>query len=111
VGNAVKYRDPSRPPRIELALDRSDDGGAHLSVTDNGIGFADEHARRIFEVFRRLHTRGDYPGTGIGLALCQRIVERHGGRIWAEGRAGEGAVFHVELPAGAPQEGSQNTEQ
>ena len=111
VGNAVKYRDPSRPPRIELALDRSDDGGVHLRVSDNGIGFADEHAQRIFEVFRRLHTRGDYPGTGIGLALCQRIADRHGGRIWAEGRAGEGAVFHVELPAGAPEDGVRSTEQ
>jgi len=111
VGNAVKYRDPARPPQISLVVDRLEDGGARLRVRDNGIGFAEEHAARIFEVFQRLHTRGDYPGTGVGLALCQRIAERHGGRIWAEGRPGEGAVFHVELPAGAPQGVAPDTEQ
>jgi len=111
VGNAVKYRDPARPPRIALELERAGDGGVHLRVSDNGIGFAEEHAARIFEVFKRLHTRGDYPGTGIGLALCQRIVDRHGGRIRAEGRPGEGATFHVELPARVPDRGAPDTEQ
>lgn len=111
VGNAVKYRDPDRPPRITLALERAGDGSAHLRVSDNGIGFAEEHAVRIFEVFKRLHTRGDYQGTGIGLALCQRIVDRHGGRIRAEGRPGEGATFHVELPARPPAGRAPGTEQ
>lgn len=95
----MKYRDPKRPQRIELSLVNDEAGNAVLSVRDNGIGFPPEHATRIFEVFTRLHSRGDYPGTGVGLALCQRIVERHGGRIWAEGRPGEGAAFHVHLPA------------
>ncbi|MEP3074460.1 ATP-binding protein [Maricaulis sp.] len=98
IGNAVKYRDPKRPQRIELSLVNDEAGNAVLSVRDNGIGFPPEHATRIFEIFTRLHSRGDYPGTGVGLALCQRIAERHGGRIWAEGRPGEGAAFHVHLP-------------
>lgn len=111
VSNGVKYRDPARAPRISLELERPETGGACLRVSDNGIGFPDEYAARIFQVFQRLHTRGDYPGTGVGLALCQRIAERHGGRIRAEGRPGEGAVFHVELPADPPQGVAPDTEQ
>jgi PAS domain S-box-containing protein len=98
LGNAVKYRCADRSPVIRVTTAASGDLAWHIRVDDNGIGFAPEHARRIFEVFKRLHGRGDYPGTGIGLALCQRIVERHGGEIWAEGRPGEGASFHIEWP-------------
>jgi light-regulated signal transduction histidine kinase (bacteriophytochrome) len=97
VGNALKYRAEERAPHIIIAID---DAGADcdLTITDNGIGFAPDHAKRIFEVFRRLHSRDAYPGTGVGLALCHRIVERHGGMIRGEGRPGEGACFTISLP-------------
>jgi PAS domain S-box-containing protein len=95
--NAIKYRGDTNP-HIKIGAERSADGDAwHIRVEDNGIGFDAEHADRIFEIFQRLHTRDDYEGTGVGLALCHRVIERHGGRIWAEGVVGKGACFHVML--------------
>ena len=70
-----------------------------IGVHDNGIGFDPQYAARIFEMFERLHGVGTYPGSGIGLALCKRIIEEHGGRIWAESKPGAGSSFYFTLPA------------
>jgi light-regulated signal transduction histidine kinase (bacteriophytochrome) len=97
IGNAIKFRAPDRPPRIHVAV-RNEDGKRIFSVRDNGIGFEQQYEDKIFMIFQRLHGRGHYPGTGIGLAICKRIVERHGGTIWAAGTPDEGATFSFTLP-------------
>ena len=97
ISNAVKFRREGVPPEITISGERRG-SDAVIVVTDNGIGFEPQYAERIFSVFERLNGRGEYPGTGIGLALCQKIAARHGGRIVAEGRPGEGATFTVTLP-------------
>lgn len=97
VGNAIKFRSPS-PCVIKVSSERSPEG-CRLSVEDNGIGFASEHAERIFDPFQRLHARGEFEGTGIGLALCRRIMTRHGGTIHAVSRPGGGARFVATFPA------------
>jgi signal transduction histidine kinase len=98
IGNALKYRAPDRPPRIRVAW-RQEEGEWGVSVTDNGIGIAPEFRRDVFKIFRRLHTASQYEGTGIGLAICQKIVKHHGGRIWVEDAAGGGSVFVFTMPA------------
>lgn len=97
--NALKYRHPDRPAAIALRFERRADGSRVLEVADRGIGFDPAHAAVIFEPFRRLHADRQYAGTGVGLAICARVCERHGWTISADARPGEGAVFRVEMPA------------
>ncbi len=95
IANAIKFRS-DQPPRIEVTAAR--DGQMwRFAVADNGIGIEEQYADRIFKVFQRLHPRSKYPGTGIGLAVCKKIVERHGGRIWFESQPGEGATFYFTI--------------
>jgi PAS domain S-box-containing protein len=96
LSNAIKFV-AEGPPRVEVSASRVD-GMWDLAVRDNGIGIEPRHAERIFEMFQRLHPRDDYEGTGIGLAICKKIAERHGGDIRVEAAPGGGSVFHVTLP-------------
>ncbi len=96
IGNAIKYRGTAAP-RIHVSVEQFD-GEWRFAVADNGMGIPAEYHRTIFGVFKRLHG-STIPGTGIGLAICQRVVERHGGRIWVESRPDEGATFYFTLPA------------
>lgn len=97
ISNAIKYSRESRPPYIEVTATASANEVIY-AVSDNGVGFDMAFAGQLFQVFQRLHRAEDYEGTGVGLALCQRIVNRHGGRIWAEAELGRGATFFVALP-------------
>jgi len=98
IGNALKYRSPDRPPHIVLSAQRHGERW-QVAVADNGIGIEFDYFERIFRLFQRLHSREQYDGTGIGLALCQKIVEHHGGRIWVESQPGQGSRFLLTLPA------------
>ncbi len=102
IGNAIKFRG-NEPPAISVEAEKA--GQQWLfSVSDNGIGIAPEYAENIFVVFQRLHARTEYPGNGIGLAICKKIVERNGGKIWVEARAGHGSVFKFTMPCDGPAE-------
>ena len=101
IGNAVKYRAPDRKPEIRISAERRNADWI-VTVRDNGIGIAPEYFDRVFMIFKRLHTQGAYEGTGIGLAICKRIVERFGGSIWVESVPGEGSAFRFTLPAAEP---------
>ncbi|MEA5505241.1 PAS domain S-box protein [Halotia wernerae UHCC 0503] len=109
IGNAIKFRQKDLPPQIHIGAVKRAEEAEELPtphspewlfwVQDNGIGIKTQYLERIFEVFRRLHTRREFTGTGIGLAICKKIVERHGGRIWAESQLGIGTIFYLTLNA------------
>lgn len=99
IGNAIKFKQKQDPPRIHVGVQRQEDAWL-FSVQDNGIGIDPQFADRIFVIFQRLHTRDEYPGSGMGLAICKKIVECHRGRIWVESALGKGATFYFTIPVG-----------
>lgn len=109
IGNAIKFRG-SEPPAIHVSASKKDREWV-FSVADNGIGIAPEHAEIIFVIFKRLHTRAEYPGSGIGLAICKKIIERQGGKIWVESPRGQGTTFKFTLSAAGPREKYDHTDE
>ena len=106
IDNALKFK--KEKPRIQISASRSDDGKTwRFAVRDNGIGFPKEYQHRIFGLFKRLHPHGAYAGTGIGLPICKKIIEGHGGQIWAESEAGKGSTFYFTLPCDREQSQEQ----
>ena len=101
IGNAIKFHHPDKPPCIQIKV-MADNQGWRFEVRDNGIGIDPQYFERIFVIFQRLHGRDSYPGTGVGLAVSQKIVERHGGRIWVESEPGNGSTFCFILPRLVP---------
>jgi two-component system, sensor histidine kinase and response regulator len=103
ISNAMKYSSKATQPRVEIGA-HAGDNEVQYYVKDNGAGFDMKYADKLFQVFQRLHKAADFEGTGVGLAIVQRIIARHGGRIWAEAKVNEGATFYFTLPVAAPHE-------
>ncbi|XOZ34151.1 sensor histidine kinase [Halomonadaceae bacterium KBTZ08] len=102
IANSLKYQSPERAPVMHISAQTQPDGRCRLTFTDNGIGFDPQYSEQIFQVFQRLHARHEYEGTGMGLAICRKILERHRGTIWATGESGVGARFEIVLPYEQP---------
>ena len=102
IGNALKFHKPGEAPHVQVYALRRSPGQAEVFIEDNGIGFDKKDADRVFLPFQRLHGRSEYEGTGIGLTICQKIVERHGGTIRAESAPGVGSTFVFTLPIHGP---------
>ena len=96
ISNAIKFHGPNTP-EINISVQK-DEKEWIIAVKDNGIGIDLKHQKQIFEVFKRLHTKQQYPGTGIGLSITQKIIKHHGGRIWIESELGKGTIFYFTIP-------------
>jgi signal transduction histidine kinase len=105
ITNALKFSKPGEPPSIQIHA-TTEANEWLIAIADNGIGFEPEFGEKIFIIFQRLHSVGTYPGTGIGLAICKRIIEAHGGRIWATSQPGVGSTFSFTLPRRVAASGS-----
>lgn len=99
ISNAIKFKKENEPPKIHISVQKDEENNEYIfKVTDNGIGMESQYAERIFVIFKRLHTQDEYKGTGIGLSIVKRIIERHNGKIWVESELGKGATFYFTLP-------------